>query len=57
MRKINFYSYNSFRKFYKYIFGEVEEYILFLLWDKVEIFLEFEKRGEMVKEFNMCNVW
>ncbi|CAN7060692.1 unnamed protein product [Brassica rapa subsp. trilocularis] len=57
VRKINLHSYNSLRKFYKHISGEAEEYTLPLLWDKVEISSEFEKRGEMVKEFNMRNVW
>lgn len=57
VRKINLHSYDSLRKFYKHISGEAEDYTLPLLWDKLEISSEFEKRGEMVKEFNMRNVW
>ncbi|CAN7018139.1 unnamed protein product [Brassica oleracea var. botrytis] len=57
VRKINLHSYDSLRKFYKHISGEAEDYTLPLLWDKVEISSEFEKRAAMVKEFNRCNVW
>ncbi|KAJ0260205.1 Abscisic-aldehyde oxidase [Hirschfeldia incana] len=57
VRKINLHSYSSLRKFYKHISGEEDEYTLPLLWDKVEISSELEKRVEMVKEFNRCNVW
>ncbi|CAH8341865.1 unnamed protein product [Eruca vesicaria subsp. sativa] len=57
VRKINLHTYHSLGKFYKHISGEAEEYTLPLLWDKVEISSEFKKRGEMVKEFNKCNVW
>ncbi|KAL0741025.1 hypothetical protein Bca4012_082538 [Brassica carinata] len=57
VRKINLHSYGSLVKFYKHISGEEDEYTLPLLWDKLEISSEFEKRGEMVKEFNRRNVW
>lgn len=57
VRKINLHSYGSLRKFYKHISGEEDEYTLPLLWDKLEISSELKKRGEMVKEFNRCNVW
>ncbi|ESQ50097.1 hypothetical protein EUTSA_v10001885mg [Eutrema salsugineum] len=57
VRKINLHTYDSLRKFYKHISGDLDEYTLPLLWDKLEISSEFKKRAEMVKEFNMCNVW
>ncbi|KAJ4903083.1 Abscisic-aldehyde oxidase [Raphanus sativus] len=57
VRKINLHSYGSLRKFYKHISGEEDEYTLPLLWGKLEISSELKKRGEMVKEFNRCNVW
>uniref|UniRef100_A0A1J3IME2 indole-3-acetaldehyde oxidase n=1 Tax=Noccaea caerulescens TaxID=107243 RepID=A0A1J3IME2_NOCCA len=57
VRKINLHSYESLKKFYKHITGDLGEYTLPLLWDKVEISSEFKKRAEMVKEFNLCNLW
>lgn len=57
VRKINLHSYESLKKFYKHIAGDLGEYTLPLLWDKVEISSELKKRAEMVKEFNLCNLW
>ncbi|CAH2060807.1 unnamed protein product [Thlaspi arvense] len=52
VRKINLHSYSSLRKFYKGIAGDLVEYSLPLLWDKLEISSEFNQRSEMVKKFN-----
>ncbi|XP_010417869.1 PREDICTED: abscisic-aldehyde oxidase-like isoform X3 [Camelina sativa] len=57
VRKINLHSYVSLRKFYTRISGDPDEYTLPLLWDKLEISSKFKERAEMVKEFNVCNVW
>ncbi|KAL1208829.1 Abscisic-aldehyde oxidase [Cardamine amara subsp. amara] len=57
VRKINLHTYESLGKFYKHIAGDHGEYTLPLLWDKLEISSKFKERVEMVKEFNMCNVW
>ncbi|EOA26467.1 hypothetical protein CARUB_v10022516mg [Capsella rubella] len=57
VRKINLHSYDSLRKFYKHIAGDPDEYTLPLLWDKLEKSSKYKERAEMVKEFNVCNVW
>lgn len=57
VRRINVYIYESFSKFYMEVVGEFDEYTLFLLWDKLEIFLDFKRRVVLVKEFNVGNVW
>ncbi|CAH8263840.1 unnamed protein product [Arabidopsis lyrata] len=57
VRKINLHTYDSLRKFYKHISGDLDEYTLPLLWDKLEISSKFKERAEIVKEFNLCNVW
>ncbi|CAA0372335.1 unnamed protein product [Arabidopsis thaliana] len=57
VRKINLHTYDSLRKFYNHIAGDPDEYTLPLLWEKLEISSKFKERSEMVKEFNLCNVW
>ncbi|KAG7568170.1 2Fe-2S ferredoxin-like superfamily [Arabidopsis thaliana x Arabidopsis arenosa] len=57
VRKINLHTYDSLRKFYKHISGDPDEYTLPLLWEKLEISSKFKERVEMVKEFNLSNVW
>ncbi|VVB01611.1 unnamed protein product [Arabis nemorensis] len=57
VRKINLHTYDSLRKFYKHIAGDPDEYSLPLLWDKLEISSEYKERAEMVKDFNLSNIW
>ncbi|CAN8247048.1 unnamed protein product [Cochlearia groenlandica] len=57
VRTINLHTYDSLGKFYKHIAGDLDEYTLPLLWDKLEISSKYKERAEMVKEFNLCNLW
>ncbi|CAN8295625.1 unnamed protein product [Cochlearia groenlandica] len=57
VRRMNLHTYESLRKFYKQVAGEPDKYTLSLLWDKLEKSSDFKRRAEMVKAFNLSNVW
>ncbi|XP_048324785.1 indole-3-acetaldehyde oxidase isoform X2 [Ziziphus jujuba] len=57
VRNVNLHTYNSLKSFYRDRAGENLEYTLPLLWEKLAVSSSFDKRVEMVKEFNRCNKW
>ncbi|KAM7522805.1 hypothetical protein LguiA_012707 [Lonicera macranthoides] len=57
VRTKNLHTFESLNIFYKYCAGEPEEYTLPSIMDKLAISSRFEKRTEMIKEYNRCNKW
>ncbi|KAF7815420.1 indole-3-acetaldehyde oxidase-like [Senna tora] len=57
VRNINFHTYESLCTFYKGNSGEPLEYTLASIWNKIVVSASYEKRSEMVKEFNKTNIW
>ncbi|KAK6235323.1 hypothetical protein SCA6_010660 [Theobroma cacao] len=57
VRNINLHTYNSLDLFYKSNAGELLEYTLPSIWDKLASSSSFYQRTEMIKEFNRSNKW
>ncbi|XVF47063.1 hypothetical protein PTKIN_Ptkin03bG0078900 [Pterospermum kingtungense] len=57
VRKINLHTYDSLEFFYTSSAGELQEYTLPTIWDKLATSSSFYNRTEMLKEFNRCNIW
>ncbi|KAM7256861.1 hypothetical protein ACFE04_012602 [Oxalis oulophora] len=57
VRQINFHTYESLRLFYEDGAGELQEYTLASLWDKLGMSSSYNKRVVAIKEFNDSNKW
>ncbi|XP_031272240.1 abscisic-aldehyde oxidase-like isoform X2 [Pistacia vera] len=57
VRNINLHTYNSLNLFYEGCAGELMEYTLPSIWDKLSLSSSFKQRTEMIKEFNRSNLW
>ncbi|KAJ0084532.1 hypothetical protein Patl1_30152 [Pistacia atlantica] len=57
VRNINLHTYSSLNLFYEECAGELMEYTLPSIWDKLALSSSFKQRTEMIKEFNRSNLW
>ncbi|CAN0858158.1 Indole-3-acetaldehyde oxidase [Linum grandiflorum] len=57
VKAINFHSYDSIKLFYPRSCLKPHEYTMGSIWDKVAESSNFNKRREMVDEFNSHNLW
>ncbi|KAJ7960369.1 putative Aldehyde oxidase [Quillaja saponaria] len=57
VRNINLHTYESLSLFYEGSEGEILEYTLPSIWNKLAISASFTHRTEMVKAFNRINIW
>ena len=57
VRSKNLHTFNSLDFFYKGAAGELKEYTLPSIWDKLAASSSFKERTDMIKQFNMCNKW
>ncbi|GFP97194.1 indole-3-acetaldehyde oxidase [Phtheirospermum japonicum] len=57
VKNINFHTYESLREFYAHSAGELVEYTLPTIWDKVSKMSGFEEKIAAVENFNRCNIW
>lgn len=57
VRTRNLHTFESLNIFYKYCAGEPKEYTLPSIMDKLAMSSRFEKRTEMIKEYNRSNKW
>ncbi|XP_054797014.1 abscisic-aldehyde oxidase-like isoform X2 [Prosopis cineraria] len=57
VRSINLHTYKSLCAFYEGSSGELVEYALPSIWNKLSVSASFDQRTERVKEFNKINVW
>ncbi|KAI4308342.1 hypothetical protein L6164_031425 [Bauhinia variegata] len=57
VRSINIHTYKSLCTFYGGSSGELLEYTLPSIWDQLAVSATFDRRNEMVKEFNKTNNW
>ncbi|KAF7815425.1 indole-3-acetaldehyde oxidase-like [Senna tora] len=57
IRNINLHTYASLCTFYGDSSGEVIDYTLPSIWNKLAFSARYEERSEMVKEFNNSNIW
>ncbi|KAJ7960368.1 putative Aldehyde oxidase [Quillaja saponaria] len=57
VRNINLHTYESLSLFYEGSEGELLEYTLPSIWNKIAISASFIHRTEMVKAFNRINIW
>ncbi|KAJ7960367.1 putative Aldehyde oxidase [Quillaja saponaria] len=57
VRNINLHTYESLSLFYEGSEGELLEYTLPSIWNKLAISASFTHRTEMVKAFNRINIW
>ncbi|XP_065868875.1 indole-3-acetaldehyde oxidase-like isoform X2 [Euphorbia lathyris] len=57
VRTANLHNYDTFKSFYGSSAGDPAEYTLTSIWDKLAVSSSFDQRIEMIKEFNVCNVW
>ncbi|KAL6202644.1 hypothetical protein ACLB2K_026350 [Fragaria x ananassa] len=57
VRNINLHTHCSLNLFYEDTAGELLEYTLPSIWDKVAMSSSFNQRTEFVEEFNKCNTW
>ncbi|KAH9659306.1 Indole-3-acetaldehyde oxidase [Citrus sinensis] len=57
VRSINLHTHNSLNLFYESSAGELEEYTIPLIWDRLALSSSFNQRTEVIKEFNRSNLW
>ncbi|XP_038720320.1 indole-3-acetaldehyde oxidase-like isoform X2 [Tripterygium wilfordii] len=57
VRKMNLHTYESLNLFYGNSSGELKEYTLSSIWDRLATSSSFKQRTESVKEFNRQNIW
>ncbi|KAH9699218.1 Indole-3-acetaldehyde oxidase [Citrus sinensis] len=57
VRSINLHTHNSLNLFYESSAGELEEYTIPLIWDRLAVSSSFNQRTEVIKEFNRSNLW
>ncbi|KAI9082214.1 hypothetical protein K1719_035637 [Acacia pycnantha] len=57
VRSINLHTYKSLSVFYEGSSGELVEYTLPSIWNKLAVSATYDQRTEMVKEFNKINIW
>ncbi|XP_028752549.1 abscisic-aldehyde oxidase [Neltuma alba] len=57
VRSINLHTYKSLYAFYGGSSGEVVEYTLPSIWNKLAVSATYDRRTETVKEFNKTNIW
>lgn len=57
VRSINLHTYKSLCTFYGGSSGEVNEYTLPSIWNKLAVSATYDQRTETVKEFNRINIW
>lgn len=57
VRKINFHSYESLKLFYPGAAGDLIEYTLPSIWDKVARSSGFMQKITMIQQFNCSNIW
>lgn len=57
VRSINLHTYKSLCSFYEGSSGELAEYTLRTIWNKLAVSSFYDQRTEMVKEFNRINIW
>ncbi|KAL3620262.1 aryl-alcohol oxidase 3 [Castilleja foliolosa] len=57
VKNINFHTYESLRSFYAHSAGELVEYTLPTIWDKVSEMSGYEEKIAKVDNFNRRNIW
>ncbi|KAJ7960370.1 putative Aldehyde oxidase [Quillaja saponaria] len=57
VRNVNLHTYKSLCVFYEDAAGELLEYTLPSIWNKLSVSASFVQRTEMVREFNRINNW
>ncbi|WOH14751.1 hypothetical protein DCAR_0934274 [Daucus carota subsp. sativus] len=57
VRYRNLHTYDSLKLFYELSAGELVEYTLPSIWDRLAVSSCFEQRTEMIKLFNKNNIW
>ncbi|XP_050370750.1 indole-3-acetaldehyde oxidase-like [Argentina anserina] len=57
VRNINLHTHSSLDLFYADSVGEPVEYTLPFIWDKLAVSSSFNRRTDLVEEFNKCNRW
>ena len=57
VRNINIHTHKSLNLFYESSAGELEEYTIPLIWDRLALSSSFNQRTEVIKEFNRSNLW
>ncbi|XP_047330186.1 abscisic-aldehyde oxidase-like [Impatiens glandulifera] len=57
VRKKNMHTFDSLRNFYGVTAGEIHEYTLPFIYDKLVVTSHLDERIEMIKEFNGNNTW
>ncbi|KAK1394503.1 indole-3-acetaldehyde oxidase-like [Heracleum sosnowskyi] len=57
VRYRNLHTFDSLNLFYKHSAGELVEYTLPSIWDKVQISSNFSQRTKKIQQFNQKNLW
>uniref|UniRef100_A0A161ZQ71 indole-3-acetaldehyde oxidase n=1 Tax=Daucus carota subsp. sativus TaxID=79200 RepID=A0A161ZQ71_DAUCS len=57
VRHRNLHTFDSLNLFYKHSAGELVEYTLPSIWDKLQVTSNFSQRTEMIQQFNQKNLW